>query len=316
MIEEGAYGGIRRGQFRESAIVRNADPEPLDDRAELTAPREWVVLTCLGLALVAIIVWSAFGSVERTLRSDGTLVLSGERRTVLSTFPGAVVEVLVSEGERVAAGQTIFRIAPAGLARPVGLSAASVRSPEDEAEGATGAARAEAKRPPASVLALPDDLASLWEPIEFRSPYDGVVAAILAAPGESVVPGRPVADLVSGDGDRLDGIAFVPREESWPLSAGMTARVYVETPAGRRSFPAELTEVAPHASNPPGWLARMLPSAGTRGRGHLLRLAISDPLARRSLPGGGFGRSLKDGTPCRIEIVLERTSPFGLLVRR
>ena len=37
-------GGNR---FREEAIVRSAHLEPLDERAELTAPREWAVLACL-----------------------------------------------------------------------------------------------------------------------------------------------------------------------------------------------------------------------------------------------------------------------------
>ena len=76
--------GLGSSRFRERAIVRNAQPEPLDDRARVTAPREWVVLACLGLALAALVAWGVFGSVERTLRADGVLVLSGERRTVRS----------------------------------------------------------------------------------------------------------------------------------------------------------------------------------------------------------------------------------------
>ena len=308
--------GFGGSQFRESAIVRNADPEPLDDRAQLTAPREWAVLACLALALAALVIWGALGSVERTLRSDGVLVFPGERRTVLSTLSGAVAEVLTGEGERVAAGQAILRIAPAGLERPGSLSAASVRALEDRMESATGAVRAEAKRLLASARALLDDLASLREPVEMSSPGDGVIAAIFAAPGESIAPGSPVAELVYGEGGRLDAVAIVPRGDSWPLAAGMAARVTVETAQGRLSLPAELAEIAPRAADPPGWLGRMLSGAGTRGRGHLLRLTISDPLAHRLPPENGFGRSLVDGTPCRIEIVLERTSPFGLLIRR
>ncbi len=307
------FGGSR---FRESAIVRNAHLEPLDDRAQLTAPREWAVLACLGLVLAAGVIWGAFGSVERTLRSDGVLVLSGDRRAILSALPGTVAEVSAREGDRVAAGQPVLQIAPLVQERPVGLSAAIVRELDDAAANATGAARAEAQRSQASARALLDELASPRKPIELSSPGDGVIAAILAVPGESVAPGRPVADLVSGNGDRLDAVAFVRREDSWPLSSGMAARASIETPQGRRSFPAELTSIAPRAADPPGWLVRMLPGAATQGRGHILRLAISDPLARRSAPGDGFGRGLGDGTPCRIEIVLERTSPFGLLIRR
>ena len=303
------FGGSR---FRESAIVRSAHLEPLDERAQLTAPREWAVLACLGVVLVAIVVWGAFGSVERTLRSDGVLVLSGERRTVLSAFPGAVAAVSASEGDRVAAGQPILQVAPSTPERPSGLSAAAVRVLEDAAENANDA---EAKRLLASARALLADLASPPKPIELPSPHDGVIAAFFAAPGDTVAWGGAVAELVSGDSDRLDAAAFVPSEDSWLLSEGMTARVIVDTAEGRRSFPAELAAIAPHAADPPGWLARLLPGAAAGGRGHVLRLEISDPLLRRSASGDGFGRRLGDGTPCLVEIVLERTSPFALLIR-
>ena len=304
------FGG---NQFREEAIVRSAHMEPLDERAELTAPREWAVLACLGLVLAAIVIWGAFGSVERTLRSDGVLVLSGERRTVPSAFSGTVAEVSASEGDRVAAGQPILLIVPHASERSVGLSAAAVRVLEDAAENATGA---DAKRLRASARALLDELASPRKPIPLPSPGDGVIAAILAAPGDTVARGSAVAELVSGDGNWTDAAAFVPRKVSWPLSEGMVARVTVETPEGRRSFPAELTSVAPRPADPPGWLARMLPGVAAQGRGHVLRLKISDSLTGQSAFGDGSAQSLGDGTPCRIEIVLGRTSPIALLIRR
>lgn len=304
------FGGSR---FREEAIVRSAHLVPLDERAELTAPREWAVVACLGLVLAAIVIWGAFGSVERTLRSDGLLVLSGERHAVPSPFSGTVAEVSASEGNRVAAGQPILLMVPHAPERPGGLSAAAVRALEDAAENAAGA---DATRLLASARALLDELASPRKPVPLPSPGDGVIAAVLAAPGDTVARGGAVAELVSGDADRIDAAAFVPRKVSWPLSEGMAARVTVETPEGRRSFPAELTAVAPRPADPPGWLARMLPGAAAQGRGHVLRLEISDPLARRSASRDGFARSLGDGTPCRIEIVLGRTSPFALLIRR
>ena len=304
------FGGSR---FREGAIVRSAHLEPLDERAQLTAPREWAVLASLGLVLAAIMVWGAFGSVERTLRSDGVLVLSGERRTVLSAFPGAVAAVSASEGDRVAAGQPILQIAPSTLERPSGLSAAVVRALEDAAENVTDA---DAKRLRALARALMDDLASSGKPVELPSPDDGVIAAFFAAPGDTVDRGGAVAELVSGDSDRLDAVAFVPREESWSLSEGMAARVIVDTPEGRRSLPAELAAVALRTADPPVWLERLLPGVAVQGRGHFLRLAISDPLLHRSISGNRYGRGLGDGTPCLVEIVLERTSPFALLIRR
>ena len=260
---------LGNSQFRERAIVRNAQPEPLDDRAQVTAPREWVVLACLGLALAALVVWGVFGSVERTLRADGVLVLSGERRTVLSGVAGAVTEILAPAGQRVTGGQAIARI--------------------------TLAQRAAA----AEAIIV--------------SPGSGVVAALLVTPGQSIPAGGPVADVVQGAARRMDAVAFVLPRDAWPLATGMRARVAVESAEGGRVLPATLTAIAPRAANPPGWLPRMLADATLPGRGHLLRIALDTPA-----PGlaGSALRGLDDGTPCRIEVVIERTSPFSLLIRR
>ena len=112
---------------------------------------------------------------------------------------------------------------------------------------------------------------------------------------------------------RMDAVAFVAPREAWLLAAGMSARVAVESPAGTRVLPGRLTTIAPRAANPPGWLARLLPDTPLPGRGHLLRIAFENT-PRPGLPGSAL-LILHDGTPCRIEVVVERTSPFTLLIR-
>lgn len=200
-------------RFRESAIVRNAQPEPLDDIGRLTAPREWAVLACLGLALAALVAWGLFGSVERTLRLDGVLVLSGERHTLRAGVPGTVAEV------------------------------------------------------------------------------------------------------VSGDAGRIDAVAFVAPEEAWPLDSGMSARVTVASPVGDLTFRAGLAMVGPRDEGPPDWLVRMRPGVASRSRGHVLRLVLDRSAELAGPAGTELANGLLDGTPCRIEIVLDRKSPLGLLIR-
>ena len=146
------------------------------------------------------------------------------------------------------------------------------------------------------------------------SPGNGVVAALLVMPGQAIPAGGPVADVVLGGARRMDAVAFVPPRDAWLLAAGMSARVAVESPAGLRVLPARLTAVAPRAAIPPAWLTRMLPDAPLPGRGHLLRIASAS--TPEPGPAGGALRGLDDGTPCRIEVVIERTSPFSLLIRR
>jgi len=306
--------GLGNSQFRESAVVANAQPEPLDDRAELTAPREWAVLACLGLAVAAIILWGALGSVERTWRSDGALVLSGDRGTVLSSRPGTVIEIASPAGERVVAGQTVVRLVPAGIAQPLDLAAASALLLEPDTQGAGDAERAEARRLLAAAQALLDRSTAVHQDGAVVSPDDGVIAATFVAPGQTIPAGVPVAEIVSGEAASLEAVAFAAPADAWRLDTGMTARVTVESAEGVRSFPAELAEIAPRAAAPPGWLARMRPEIPARERGHVIRFALSIPqgieLPPRDVAAGG----LEDGTPCRIEVVLERTSPFALVI--
>lgn len=198
-------------RFRESAIIRNAQPEPLDDRGQLTAPREWAVLACLGLALAGLVLWGLFGSVERTLRLDGVLAISGERGTARDDAPGA--------------------------------------------------------------------------------------------------------DLAPGDAERIGAVAFAAPEETWLLNSGMAARVTVGSPEGDRMLQAELAAIAPRVEGPPDWLARLRPDLASRGRGHILRLSFPQPPDLTRPAGDPMARVLVDGTPCRIEIVLGRESPIGLLIR-
>ncbi len=302
-------------QFRENAVIRNAEPESLDERAQLTAPREWAVLAFFAAAVAALVVWGLFGSLERTLRSGGVLVISGERRTLLSGVSGEVAEIVTPEGERAAAGQAIVRIALSEMERRVRSAAASVRRLENEAKGAASAGSAETRQLLTSVRAMLDELAALQGTGAVASPADGVVAAILVAPGQTLPVGAPIADIVFGGGGVLEAVAFAAPGDSWVLTPGMEARVRVESPGGGRLLPARLVSITPRASSPPAWLARMRPDAAARGPGHVLRFAITDPAGLDPPAGSPPGGRLEDGTPCRIEIVLEHTSPFGLLLR-
>ena len=123
-----------------------------------------------------------------------------------------------------------------------------------------------------------------------------------------------VADAVHGAPRRVDAVAFVPPQDAWLLAAGMSARVAVESREGVRVLPARLTAIAPRAADAPDWLARMLPDAPLPRRGHLLRTTFPNT------PGPGLRgsalRGLDAGTPCRIEVVVERASPLSLLIRR
>jgi hemolysin D len=80
--------------------VERSPPSPL--------PR--VVLTLLTALLAAMLVWAAFGRLDIVAVADGKLVPQGFVKIVQPTDSGVVREILVREGDRVAAGQTLVRM--------------------------------------------------------------------------------------------------------------------------------------------------------------------------------------------------------------
>lgn len=80
--------------------VERASPSPL--------PR--VVLYLVVALLAAMLVWAAFGRLDIVAVADGKLVPQSFVKIVQPTDSGVVREILVREGDRVAAGQTLVRM--------------------------------------------------------------------------------------------------------------------------------------------------------------------------------------------------------------
>jgi len=96
--------------FRERALIRSAQPEPLDDLLRVTAPHEWLLLACLAAALLAAALWGGLTRVEQTVSGAGALVQPGERYAIVSAASGVVTEVTAELGDRVEAGEAIARL--------------------------------------------------------------------------------------------------------------------------------------------------------------------------------------------------------------
>ena len=71
--------------FRERALDHRARQEPLDDRLQITAPHEWLIVAGLGLMLLVLITYGVFVRVERTASYDA--VSGPSRGAPLSWLP-------------------------------------------------------------------------------------------------------------------------------------------------------------------------------------------------------------------------------------
>ena len=288
----------RRRLFREEAFARRGQTDPLDGLLRVTAPHEWAVVAGLGLALLGLVAWGLFGSVERNLSSHCVLAQPGERFTVISDITGNVIDVPVDVGDPVEVGQPIALIKIPELSRHVALARARLATLEADPNAAPDAlalARSE-------LLEL-ESLQSSGEVV--ASPYSGEVAAYNLMQGQAVEVGGEVADIRVGSESELEAFAFVRREEATRLEVGMKAHVLTE--ASRRgvsqTLDAEVREVSPRPVTPPGWLADfgLVPTT----RSHLVRLSV------RETPS-----TAADGDSCSLRIVLSKESPVRLLTSR
>ena len=80
--------------------VERSPPSPL--------PR--VVLYLMAGLLAALLVWATFGRLDIVAVADGKLVPQSFVKIVQPTDSGVVREILVGEGDRVRAGQTLVRM--------------------------------------------------------------------------------------------------------------------------------------------------------------------------------------------------------------
>ena len=294
--------------FRERSIVRSAEPEPLDEPAQVTAPHEWVLMAGLALLLTGTFGWALFGSVQRTLVGDGVLLRSGERIAVLSSVSGSVAEVLASVGDSVIAGAPLARVQQPELDLQLRIVRARTAKLEEQLAVTHGGEEAERLRE-----ALATARVELLELVTLEavrgvivSSHAGELSALSLTPGQAITTDTAVGEVLVGTGHRLEAVLILDAERARLIEEGMAAYVTPVVPlrTGPRSFLAEVAYISPQRVAAPPWLDRLGIGLEPGGSNHLVRLTLTDnPKAR-----------VPDGVPCRVEIILKQ-SPL-LDVRR
>ena len=285
--------------FREQALARRRRQEPLDDRLQVTAPHEWLLVAGLGVMFLALLVYGAVGSVERSLSYDAVVVLPGERYPVSAPVSGTVVEVLAEVGDTVEPGQVIARVRSPleqqrdSEARRLLGSLVEELDPNDEAAAGL------------LLLALEsaEDAGETTAGVDVVSVTGGEIMTLDLTPGMPVSAGEPVALVRAVDSGPPEALALVPSADAGRIEAGNTAQVSVAR--GNREagiYQAEVTAVSERAVEPPEWLAGLGMSAPAGSHLVLVRLE-----------GAGVGDAVADGSMGSLRVVLGRSSFLSLL---
>ena len=287
--------------FRERALARRRRQEPLDDRLQVTAPHEWLLVAGLGVMFLALLVYGAVGSVERSLSFDAVVVLPGERYPVSAPVSGTVVEVLAELGNTVEPGQVVARLRP-----PV------ARQRDSEARRLLGSLVEESHRNDEAAadllllllaLASDGDVGGSGAGVDVVSVAGGEIMTLDLAPGMPVRAGERVALVRDASSGPPEALALVPSDDAGRLEAGMPARVAVARGNREASiYPAEVAAVSTRAVAPPEWLAGLGMSAPAGS--HLVRVRLED---------AGMGDAVADGSMGSLRVVLGRSSFLSLL---
>ena len=287
--------------FREQALAKRRRQEPLDDRLQVTAPHEWFLVAGLGVVLLALLVYGAVGSIERSLSYDAVVVLPGERYPVSAPVSGTVVEVLAEVGDTIEPGQVIAHVRPpmeqqrdSEARRLSGLLAEQVGEDDEAAADLLKLLLA---------LASAGDVGESAAGVDVVSLTGGEIMTLGLAPGMPVRAGETIALVRAEASGPPEALALAPSDDAGRLEAGMTARVRVAR--GTReasSYPAEVAAVSARAVAPPEWLVSLGLSAPAGS--HLVRVRLED---------AGMGDAVADGSMASLRVVLGRSSLLSLL---
>src|SRR5206468_3586175 len=125
-------------------------PEPPEARRLGLGP-----LICAGLAVIALFfggfgAWSSFAVLKSAALAPGVVVVESSRKTVKHLEGGIVAEILVGEGQHVAAGDPLIRLDPTQARAKLDQFEAALIADE------VRAARLRAERDELDTIAWPD----------------------------------------------------------------------------------------------------------------------------------------------------------------
>jgi HlyD family secretion protein len=96
--------------FRKAALEKLASPERLDEMMQITSPIGWLAMIAVGCGLVALVIWSAVGTISIKVTGKGMLMRGGVVFDIASTTEGTLAEVLVKPGDHIVKDQVIARL--------------------------------------------------------------------------------------------------------------------------------------------------------------------------------------------------------------
>ena len=189
--------------FSQEALDKMRSPEKLDTVLPITSPISWMGLIAVAVMMVAVVLWSIFGSF--TVKANGMGMIMDPKGVVNVT---SIIGGKLDKGERIAHIELVQENAATRMAQ---------YGPELATSGRDAMNRVQEY----------DMRRSQKNASEYiYSSHEGVVDEILAEEGSTVTAGLPVCTLrLSGGRKDLKGILYVPVDKGKRIKPGMTVQL-------------------------------------------------------------------------------------------
>lgn len=261
--------------FRRQALEQLDNMDELDRLVTVTHPRAWLALAAVAALIVTAIVWASAGRLETTVSGEGMLLTGGRTLRVTTVGDGRLTSMLVGIGDRVAAGQTVATVTPAGP------------------QAAAGAVTSPYSGVVASLQAYPGQYVAAGSPLVTVEPTGQPLVATLYLPidaGKKVRAGQAV-QIIPAD---------VPVDEYGYLLGEVTSV------AGQASSPESMQAVLQNA-----FLVRQFAAGGPVLR--VQATLVHDPSTPSGYAwssSDGPPERVSSGTSCAARVVLSRAAPI------
>lgn len=124
--------------YRKAALEKLASPERLDVLMQVTSPRGWLALYTMGGVLLAVLIWSIFGSIPTRVDGDGILIRGGVLREIRAGAPGELVALGVRINDVVKQDQVVGQLRQLDYSDEIRATESKMRELSQEAGAGEG----------------------------------------------------------------------------------------------------------------------------------------------------------------------------------
>ncbi|WP_295158139.1 HlyD family efflux transporter periplasmic adaptor subunit [Selenomonas sp. AE3005] len=200
--------------FSQEALDKMRSPEKLDTVLSITTPMGWIGLISVAVMLLAVVIWSIFGSFTVKANGMGLIMDSAGVAKISAMANGTMDEIYVHPGERVKKGALIAHV---NLAQENAATRMAQYGPE----------MAGSSRDVISRVHEFDSKRYQKETAEYiYSPYDGIADEVLVENGGIVTSGTPVISVrLDNRENDLKGILYIPVDKGKRVEMGQSIQL-------------------------------------------------------------------------------------------